>query len=71
MILYVAVLLLILRWNLSHHFLLKMFTKIRFILKIKFGHISVTFFNKEPREGGGLTVRLLKLGHLKEVVVAL
>ena len=48
-----------------------MFNKIRFILKIKFGHISVTFFNKEQGEGGGLTVRLLKLGHLKEVVVAL
>ena len=48
-----------------------MFNKIKSILKIKFGHISVTFFNKEQREGGGLTVRLLKLGHLKEVVVAL
>ena len=48
-----------------------MFNKIRFILKIKFGHISVTFYNKEQGERGGLTVQLLKLGHLEEVVVAL
>ena len=56
---------------LSYHFLLKMFNKIIFIWKIKFGHISVTFYNKEQGERGGLTVQLLKLGHLEEVVVAL
>ena len=29
-----------------------MFNKIRSILKIKFGHISVTFYNKEQLRGG-------------------
>ena len=29
-----------------------MFNKIRSILKIKFGHIGVTFYNKEQLRGG-------------------
>ena len=78
MILHMALLLILTKgeiWfffsNFKLSFLLKMFNKIRFILKIKFGHISVTFYSKEQGERGGLTVQLLKLGHLEEVVVAL